>query len=971
MSIHEFEIRFMAYEGMNKFLQLWLSESDILNAASISSRGQLTNKLTETLPEELKKITLDTYTPFKFDLIKRVGAKKIWNFTVADYIERLEYECKVIKEMGFNEYLLIVQDFINRAKDHKIAVWPGRWSAAGSLLTWFIGITDVDPLLYGLLFERFLNPARISMPDVDIDFEDTQRERVVEYVKHKYGEDKVAYIGTYMKMASKAAFKDVARALGMPFEKANLISNLIPMKATLQTLMSHEETPEELKNFYESDELVKKTLDMATILEGNIRQVWVHACGMIISPKPLTEFASVQYPVKIDKNQTSQPIVTQLDGKNLEKIWLLKMDFLGLRNLSIIKNCIKIVKARYEKNNEQLPEIFSRYLDTMWFYPPLDDERTYKKVLQQWDTSGVFQFEWDGIRNFLMKLKPTDINDIIAMGALYRPGPMEFIPNYIRRKHWEEDINYMLPEIYDEVVRLYGEETAEEEKRKLIEDLSPFCDVTFWIVVYQEQLMFMVQKMAGFSLAEADNLRRGVWKKIKEVIEKIKGEFIEKAATFRNYKPETSRYVYEKMVEPAAFYSFNKSHSVAYGLISYQTAYLKAHFPIEFHAALLRSVEDDTDKMSKFIDEIKQHWLPIFAPDVNESFNHIAAINDYIRLGFVCVKWVGTEVWEFIEQERKNGGVFTDLENFLRRCEKVINKKSLESLTKAGALDNFIDRNQILHNVQSVLDRVKHSGGQSDGLFWAMMPNRLELKKVDLVTKMEKLLYEYEVFKTFVSAHPFDGLYHYLKKFNFLSTVKEKENFWAYRMLCYIKNIQRAKKKWFFVQVEDISDQHELFFKDVLDFQKFDILVIYGFKARNFRVQKIVKVTLDQLIADAQKVGKYNPDETVVKVKEARRQASGDQQPAESAPIIDEEHFAEETLLDEEKNESVAVYQNDETDESLQTVFQLPSDMVTLQKMMKILKEYRGENEITLWEKKYLISDEWKELLQELLAWWV
>lgn len=961
MDLFEFEVRYRSYHWLLHYLHLDVDQEQLLKLITITNQGQLTKKLTETLPQELQQLTLDTYTDFKKKFIEIYWSTAVpeTTYCVADYIQRLEYEMKVIKEMGFNEYLLIVQDFIARARTNGIAVWPWRGSAAWSLLCFCIGITDVDPLPYGLLFERFLNPARISMPDVDIDFEDTQREQVVEYVKKKYGETRVSNIWTYMKLASKAAFKDVARALGVPFDRANAISNMIPDKVSLKDLKTAETTPDELKSLLEQDDLIASVFDLAASLEWNIRQVWVHACGIIIAPDDVVKFASVQYPVKPVWGQ-DQTLVTQLDGKNLEKIGLLKMDFLGLRNLSIIKNTCKILKAKSEREGKALTPLFANFFDTMLFHPPLDDMNTYERILQKGDTSGVFQFEWEGIRHFLTQLKPTNINDIVAMGALYRPGPMEFIPNYIHRKHWEEPVIYMSQELHDTLVQLYGEDVAKEEKKKLEEDLAPFCDVTYGIVVYQEQIMQMVQSMGGFSLAEADTLRRWVGKKIKEEIERIKGIFVEKAAEFRNYKKETTTYVYEKMVEPAALYSFNKSHAVAYAMISFQTAYLKANYPLEFYAALLRSVEDDTDKLSKFINEVLHHGMLVKVPSVNESFNHIAAIDDYIRLWFFCVKGVGSDVGEYIQKVRETWGKFASLEDFLLRCEKVVNKKSLESLTKAGAFDDFGERAQLLENVQLMIDRVKHAPSSSAWLFGEQMRADLKLKVVPPADTMTRLLMENDAFKCFVSGHPFDGLYQYLKKYNFLSTMLGNENFGQFKMICYIKDIQRAKKKWFFVALEDISGQCEIFFKDTLTFHKFDMLIITGYKAKSFRIQKIVKTTLDQLLRDAQRAGKYRPEENVRMIKEIR-----------SASWVEKWRMKnEEVVLGSEVNMDHAGEEQTELEETkvvLRTKFMLPADIKKIQQMVEMIKKHPGDIQVSVGDKVFQVSQEGLESLQEIL----
>jgi DNA polymerase III subunit alpha len=778
--------------------------------------------------------------------------------------------------MWYNTYFLIVQDFINRSKNNDIAVGPWRWSVAWSLMAYMIGITDVDPFPYDLLFERFLNPARVSMPDIDVDFEDTKRDKVVEYVARKYGEDKVAHVGTYMTMAARAAFKDVARTMGIPFDRSNFIASLINEK----TIQASINATEDLRNMHENDPVIRKTFDEAIKLEWTVRWTWVHACGIIIAPESITCYSPVQHPPKpqwkVNAEEVHKELVTQYEWHDLEDIGLLKMDFLGLRTLTLIKNAMKIVRAKYRKANKKLPKLFEEYFETMVFTPPLDDKNTFERVLQKWDTSWVFQFEWDGIRNFLVKLKPTDVNDIIAMGALYRPGPMEFIPRYIDRKHGKEEKEYMLKDLRETLVSQYGEDVALDEKRKLFEDLDPILGLTYGIAVYQEQLMFLVQAMAWFSLAEADNLRRGIGKKIKEVIEQIKWQFIEKAASFREYKEETSRWVYEKMIEPAAFYSFNKSHSVTYGMLSYQTAYLKANYPIEFNAALLRSVEEDTDKLSKFINELKLQGYKVLPPHINESFTHVAALDDTIRLWFQCIKGVWFDVSEFIEQERTKNGPYTSLEDFLTRCQSIINKKTLESLAKAWAFNGFADRKTVLHNISRIIDRTKMANAESsaNSLFaMAAVKPALQLDKTDESTKMERLLTEYEVFKTFVSWHPFDGLYPFIKwQFSLISMFKnydKEQAFGNVKILCYVKNIQRAKKKWFFMAVEDISDEIEIFMKETLDIQKFDILVIEGRKNKSLKVSKIVKTSLERIVEDAKKSGKYN-DETVSEVKITR-----------------------------------------------------------------------------------------------------
>ena len=463
MHIHEFELRYRAYKWLNHKFKLWRDQETILNMTKISNKGIPTKPIQEIEPEELHEITLETYTTFKKEFIEKNKAQEIWFWTVKTYIDRLEYELKVIKEMWFNSYFLIVADFVRRAKKKLIVVGPGRWSGAWSILAWLTRITDIDPLQFGLLFERFLNPARISMPDFDIDFEDTQREKVIQYVTEKYGQEQVSAIGTYMQMASKAAFKDVARVLWVPFEKSNQISSLMPDKMSLQQAVLSPDATEELKAIYNSDEKVKKAADLSEKLQGNMRQLWVHACWIIIAPDKITKYSPVQY---VKDNEST--IVAQYDWPTLETIWLLKMDFLWLRNLSVIKNCIKIIQKKHEKDGEELPEIFISFFKDTSFQPPIEDQFTFEKVFQVGNTTGIFQFESSGMRKFLIKLKADSINDLVAMNALYRPWPMEFIPNYIARKNGEEAITYMSTELRDILVKKYWEEEADKENIKLV-----------------------------------------------------------------------------------------------------------------------------------------------------------------------------------------------------------------------------------------------------------------------------------------------------------------------------------------------------------------------------------------------------------------------------------------------------------------------------------------------------------------------
>lgn len=931
MNLHEFELRYRAYKGLNFKFNLWWDNETILELTKVTNKWSVDKALPDISPTELKEITLQTYTKFKKEYLSHHWDEHIGSWTVREYIDRLEYELKVIKEMGFNSYFLIVADFVRWAKKNQIVVGPGRWSWAGSLLAWVIRITEVDPLPFGLLFERFLNPARISMPDFDIDFEDTLREQVISYVREKYGEDKVSSIGTYMQMAPKAAFKDVARVMGIPFEKSNLISSLMPDKMSMLDAVKAQDTPEELKAIYEGDEKVKRTAEVAAKLEGNMRQLGVHACGVIIAPEKITTYSPIQY-IKEDQHD----IVCQYDWPTLEYIWLLKMDFLGLRNLSVIKNCIKIIAKKAEKEGTELDPMFSYFLENMSFLPPIEDEETFKKVFQIGDTTGIFQFESEGMRTFLVKLEADRIDDLVAMNALYRPGPMEFIPNYIARKKGEEPVTYMAQELRDVLVKKYSEEIADDENKKLTEDLGPIMNLTYGIAVYQEQLMFLVQAMAWFSLAEADLLRRWVGKKKKEVIEQLKKEFVKRCAEYKNYKEETSQYIYEKMIEPAASYSFNKSHSVCYAMIAYQTAYLKAHYPVEFYAALMRSVEEDTDELSNYIYETQSHGIIVRSPNINTSFNHVAAIKNEVRLWFFCIKGLWLEIGEYIQKERQTNGKFASLEDVLKRCQQVINKKSLEWLIKSWALDEFGDRKTMLENIETLLQWAKSSQQMGGWLFGMTdVQTKITYKTTHQTSFMEKLMMDQEVFKSFVSWHPLDGLYYYIKKFSFISQFKGKEKVTGtFIIVGYIKNIQRAKKKWFFVEIEDISGKIEIFMKDTVDLKKFDIVIVHIFKSRSVSIEKIIRTSRDLLIQQAG--WKYDQEMTVIKAKIMRMGSEKSETKKEILPPI----VIKEAQPQEEKKQ-----------------FPLPENIEKIQQLSIIVKAHPGDKKIRIGTKEIAIDE--------------
>jgi DNA polymerase-3 subunit alpha len=661
--------------------------------------------------------------------------------------ERLEYELSVIRQVGFSGYFLIVADFVREAKARGITVGPGRGSAAGSLVSYCLGITAIDPLQHGLLFERFLNPERISMPDIDLDFADTRRDEVLEYVRQKYGEDHVVQICTFGTLAARAAVKDIGRAYGIPFMEMNSLAKLIPdrpgtkLKEALETA--------ELKSATESNETYQRIMEAALKLEGKARHVSVHACGVIISPKPATHYTAVQRAPKDDK-----VIITQYSAKPLESLGLLKMDFLGLMNLTVIQTTLEIIRRT---RGEEID------IATI----PIDESAAYA-LLQRGDTTGVFQLESPGMRRYLKQLKPTEFPDITAMVALYRPGPMEWIDSFIKRKHGREQVHY------------------------LHEDLKPILEPTYGIGIYQEQILQIAQVFAGFSLGEADLLRRAIGKKIRKELMAQRAKFL-KGAVEKGYKKELAEKIFDDVVTPFAGYGFNKSHAVGYARIAYETAYLKARFPAEFMAALLSSESQRTDRVMIEIEECRAMGLPVLPPDINESLADFTVVpvpggqagEQAIRFGLSAVKGVGDSSVQQIIDQRLANGRFASIEDFARRMpEKLLNKKLLECLGKSGALDSLADRRTIVDHYESIVDYRRASGsvGSAQGdLFSHANGTGLEEAKIDFpetppATAQQKLQWEKETLGLYVSSHPLAGLRKYIgKKAQLIADLTTKE----------------------------------------------------------------------------------------------------------------------------------------------------------------------------------------------------
>ncbi len=710
-----------------------------------------------------------------------------------ELLKRLEYELATVEKTGFADYFLIVADMINWAKTHGIAVGPGRGSAAGSLASYILGITDINPLGYNLLFERFLNPDRVQMPDVDIDFADTRRDEVLAYIREKYGADHVAQIITFGTMMARAAVRDAGRAMGLSYNFCDQIAKLIPFNPTqgmkegwLDRCLA---MVPELKSIYESNADAKRVIDTARHLEGVARHASVHACGTVISKEPLINHLPLQLAPQ-DKNN----IITQFEMHSVEDLGLLKMDLLGLRNLTVIEETVRLVK---ETRGEEIK------ISEL----PLNDKKTFE-LLRVANTTGVFQFESSGMKRYMKEIEPTNIEDLIALVALFRPGPMELIPSFINRKRGREKITYL---------------------HSLLE---PILKNTYGIGVYQEQMMQIARDLAGYTLAEADTLRKAIGKKIKSLLNEQKEKLIS-GMQKKGIPQKTAQAIWE-LFPPFARYGFNKSHAACYALIGYRTAYLKAHYPEEFMAGLLNSELSDIDRISVLIEEAKQSGVEILPPDINKSFvnftpegppdTKVMAGKPKIRFGLVAVKNVGEEITKVIIEERVRGGPFKNFENFLSRVQhKDLNKKSLESLVKGGAFDSLgIERNQALQGMDDVLKFANAFrkgaallNGRGVSLFGASESHAiLKLKPVRPATNEEKLAWEKELLGFYLSEHPIKA---YEKKINGYQakTIAEVRKMTNGKLMVRTAGLVSQVKKiltktgqpMLFAKIEDLSSQ--------------------------------------------------------------------------------------------------------------------------------------------------------------------
>ncbi|MBI1978147.1 MAG: DNA polymerase III subunit alpha [Candidatus Omnitrophica bacterium] len=708
-------------------------------------------------------------------------SEKMGGSIPADYEKRLCYELSVIKKMGFTGYFLVVWDFIRYAKEQKIPVGPGRGSAAGSLVAYSLGITTVNPIQHGLIFERFLNPDRISMPDIDIDFCYERRDEVIEYVRKKYGEESVAHIITFGTMAARAVIRDVGRVMGMSYQEVDRLAKLIPMELEMTIERALQVEPR-LRDLANTNEEVKQLIETSKALEGLSRHASTHAAGIVISDGPLHNYCPL-----FKANDT---ITTQYDMEAVEKIGLLKMDFLGLRTLTVIDEACKLIH-RIRNVNIEIDQL------------PLEDEATYE-MLNRGEAIGVFQLESSGMRDLLKKMKPKRFGDIVALLALYRPGPLGsgMVDDFIKRMYDASTIRYDHP------------------------DLEPILKETYGIILYQEQVMQIVSTLAGFSLAKADSLRRAMGKKIPEIMEREKKSFME-GATKRGINKRASEKIWN-LIEYFSGYGFNKSHSTAYALISYQTAYLKANYPVEFMAALLSSEKDNTDKIVRYIEECKRLGIAVLPPSVNESYSVFTCVEKNIRFGLSAVKNVGTAAVESVIQARETHGPFKSLYDFCERVDlRLCNRKVLESLIKCGAFDSFdLKRSQLM----TILDRVLEVGAKTqqdrqrgqlsllDQLAHESSFEKLDTSLPDMEEWPESQLlgYERELLGFYVSAHPLTKYEKVLRtyanatSFN-LSEFKDQEEVAIGGIINTIRQITTKKgDRMAFVGLEDLDGRSEI-----------------------------------------------------------------------------------------------------------------------------------------------------------------
>ncbi|MEC7877687.1 MAG: DNA polymerase III subunit alpha [Bacteroidota bacterium] len=729
--------------------------------------------------EYLKKITYD-------------GAIKRYKKIDDSLKERIDFEIDTIKNTGYPGYFLIVQDITNKAKELGVSVGPGRGSAAGSVVAYCIGITDIDPIKYNLLFERFLNPDRISLPDIDIDFDDVGRDKIINYVIEKYGYDQVAQIITYGSMAAKSAIRDAGRVMELSLNNTDKLAKLIPERPSVNLIDAFKEVPE-LSDIRKQNTLESEVLKQAEVIEGSIRNIGTHACGIIITPDKLTNY------IPVSKSKDSELLITQFDNSVIESAGMLKMDFLGLKTLSIINTAVNNVKNTTGKSID---------IDHI----PLDDENTYK-LFQRGETNGTFQFESDGMQKHLKALKPDRFEDLIAMNALYRPGPMEYIPNYVARKHGKEKISYDLPQ------------------------MEEFLSETYGITVYQEQVMLLSQKISGFTKGEADQLRKAMGKKDAKLLELLKPKFFE--GGIKNKIDEKSLEKIWSDWQSFAAYAFNKSHSTCYSLIAYKTAYLKANYKSEYMASVLTHNQNNIDKISYFMNECKKQNIRVLGPDINNSENNFVVGKDgEILFGLGAIKGTGEAAVNYIIEERENNGDYTNIFDFICRTNsRAVNKKTYESLALAGAFDCFgkINRRQYTYSSESDPSLIENSIIYSNkiqkeketrqtSLFGGSNGSQIiqpSIPDIEPFSEIEKLKIEKDILGLYVSGHPLDKYSFEIKNLcnvNFKdikenNKLKGKSVLYAAGIVTNVEHkISKNGKPYGNITIEDFTESYDFIF---------------------------------------------------------------------------------------------------------------------------------------------------------------
>ena len=731
------------------------------------------------------------------------GAKKRYSQFTQDIEDRINHELNIIKTMGFAGYFLITADMINAGRNLGVMIGPGRGSAAGSVVAYCIGITNIDPVKYNLLFERFLNPERVSMPDIDTDFDDEGRQKVIDYVVDKYGHNQVAQIITYGTMAAKMAIRDVARVLDLPLSEADTLAKLVPERPGVSLSQAFKEV-KELEEIKKGSDEKANVLNLAEKLEGSVRNSGIHAAGVIIAPDDITNY------IPVSSSKDTDLWITQFDGKVIEDAGMLKMDFLGLKTLSIIKDALEIIKK-------------SKSIEIDIDHISFNDEMTFQ-LYQKGDTIGTFQFESAGMRKYLQELKPTDIEDLIAMNALFRPGPMDFIPNFINRKHGREKVEY--PH----------------------ELLEPILKNTYGIMVYQEQIMQTAQIIAGFSLGKADILRRAMGKKKMDVMRSMQEEFIEGAKKLHNIGVRQATEIFSIM-EKFAAYGFNRSHSAAYSVVAYQTAYLKAHHPSEYMASVLSHNQNNIDKITFFMDECRRMGIKVLGPDINHSSTSFTVNEkDEILFGLGAIKGTGDAAVEAIIVEREENGAYADIFDFASRVNlRTANKKTFESLAMSGAFDGIgdIHRRQYLYsedNGTSLIEKAIKYGNKSQAeknasqqsLFGGSSGESLPLPRIEQCepfTNIEKLKIEKDVVGFYITGHPLDQyrfeLKHFcntnLGEFSDLSNLKGKEIRLGGIVSSFAHRITKKGKPFGILTIEDYESTYSfyLFSDDYLKYKKY------------------------------------------------------------------------------------------------------------------------------------------------------